>query len=57
VDTLPSAGEGDDRGAEAREGLGLDRVDVIHAGAHTFDLAAGIRAVAFARVFTDVEPL
>lgn len=41
----------------ARESLGLDRIDVIHAGEHTFPLAKGIRAVAFERMFEDVEPL
>ena len=41
----------------ARETLGLDRIDVIHAGDHTFPLAEGIRAVAFARIADDVEPL
>jgi len=41
----------------ARESLGLDRIDVVHAGEHTFPLAEGIRAVAFARLFEDVEPL
>lgn len=41
----------------ARASLGLDRIDVIHAAEHTFPLADGIRAVAFARLFADVEPL
>jgi len=41
----------------ARASLGLERIDVIHAGEHTFPLAAGVRAVAFARVSMDVEPL
>lgn len=41
----------------ARESLGLERVDVIHAGEHTFPLAPGIRAVPFRRMFEDVEPL
>lgn len=40
-----------------RESLGLERVDVIHAGEHTFALAAGIRAVAFHRMSEDLEPL
>jgi len=41
----------------ARESLGLDSIDVIHAGDHTFSLGEGIRAVAFARLFEDVDPL
>lgn len=41
----------------AREALGLERFDVIHAGEHTFPLRDGIRAVAFGRIAEDVEPL
>jgi len=41
----------------ARESLGLDRLDLIHAGEHTFPLAEGVRAVAFARLAEDLEPL
>lgn len=41
----------------ARSSLGLEQIDVIHAGEHTFGLAEGIRAVAFACLFTDIEPL
>lgn len=41
----------------ARESLRLDRVDIIHAGEHTYPLAPGIRAVSFARLFEDVDPL
>lgn len=41
----------------ARRSLGLERLDLIHAGEHTFPLAEGIRAVAFARIFQDLEPL
>lgn len=41
----------------ARTTLGLDRIDVIHAGEHTFPLAEGVRAVAFRRMFEDVPPL
>lgn len=37
--------------------LKLDRLDVIHAGEHTFPLAPGIRAVALRRILTDLEPL
>lgn len=35
----------------------LDRLDVIHLGSDTFDLAPKIRAVAFSRLFEDVEPV
>jgi hypothetical protein len=41
----------------AAETLRLDPIDVIHAGAETFPLDAGIRAVAFARIHEDLEPL
>lgn len=41
----------------ARESLGLDRIDLIHAGEHTFPLTEGVRAVAFERIFQDLEPL
>jgi hypothetical protein len=41
----------------ARKSLGLERVDVIHAGEHTFPLGDHLRAVAFRRLFEDVEPL
>ena len=37
--------------------LGLKRLDVIHAGAHTFPLAPRIRAVAFDRLLEDLAPL
>ncbi len=37
--------------------LKLTRLDVIHAGEHTFPLAQKIRAVAFSRLLMDVEPL
>lgn len=37
--------------------LKLDRLDVIHAGQHTFPLADGIRAVALARIGKDLEAL
>lgn len=40
----------------ARVSLGLDGIDVIHAGEHTFPLADGIRAVAFSRLFADLKP-
>jgi predicted AAA+ superfamily ATPase len=41
----------------ACEVLRLDRLDVIHAGANTFPLAEGVRAVSLARLFEDVEAL
>jgi predicted AAA+ superfamily ATPase len=41
----------------ARESLRLDRLDLIHAGEHTFPLAPNIRAVAAARLLEDIEPL
>jgi predicted AAA+ superfamily ATPase len=41
----------------AIETLGLERLDVLHAGATTFTLGEGIRAVAFHRLFEDLEPL
>jgi hypothetical protein len=37
--------------------LNLERLDVVHAGANTYPLAEGIRAVAFRRLFEDLEPL
>jgi predicted AAA+ superfamily ATPase len=37
--------------------LGLDRVDVIHAGDETFELAERVRAVPLSRVFEDVASL
>lgn len=40
----------------AREVLGLDAIDVVHAGEVTFPMAEGIRAVAFGRL-REVEPL
>ena len=41
----------------AVETLGLDRLDVIHAGDHTFALDDRVRAVAFHNLYGDVEPL
>ncbi len=41
----------------AMETLGLERLDVIHAGEHTFQLRDGLRAVAFERLHEDVEAL
>jgi hypothetical protein len=37
--------------------LKLDRVDVLHAGEHTFPLAEKVRAVALGRLYEDVQPL
>lgn len=41
----------------ARESLRLDRLDLIHAGEHTFPLAPDVRAVAAARLLEDIEAL
>jgi hypothetical protein len=41
----------------AIETLGLERLDVIHAGEHTFPLQEHIRAVAFGRLDEDLVPL
>ena len=37
--------------------LRLGRLDVVHAGNDTYPLAKNVRAVAFSRLLTDVEPL
>jgi hypothetical protein len=37
--------------------LGLERIDVVHAGAQSFPLGRGIRAVAAQRVLEDIGPL
>lgn len=37
--------------------LRLERLDVIHAGEHTFPLADTVRAVALRRIFEDLQPL
>lgn len=41
----------------ARELLALDRIDVVHAGDESFPMSEGFRAVAFERIFEDIEPL
>jgi predicted AAA+ superfamily ATPase len=41
----------------ARETLGLDRIDCIHAGTDTYPMAEGFRAVSFSRLDDDIEPL
>jgi predicted AAA+ superfamily ATPase len=41
----------------AVDSLGLERLDVVHAGEHTFPLRDRIRAVAFGRLEQDLEPL
>jgi hypothetical protein len=41
----------------ASETLGLESLAIIHAGEHTFSLTPAIRAVAFSRLLTDVQPL
>lgn len=37
--------------------LGLDRLDVVHAGRHTFPLSENVRALALVRIWEDLEPL
>jgi uncharacterized protein len=41
----------------ASASLLLESIQLIHAGEHTFTLAPGIRAVAFSRMRTDLDPL
>ncbi len=41
----------------ALKDLGLERLDVVHPGGHTFPLASNIRAVALERILEDIEPL
>ncbi|MFN0205456.1 MAG: ATP-binding protein [Planctomycetota bacterium] len=41
----------------ALDELGLDRLDVIHAGKHTFPMADRLRAVSIERLLEDLEPL
>jgi len=41
----------------AMETLGLERLDVVHAGDHTFPMRERIRAMAFRRIDEDLEPL
>ena len=41
----------------ALEDPGLERLDVVHGGPHSFVLAPWIRAVAFSRLLDDVSPL
>jgi len=41
----------------ALEALGLERLEVVHAGEHTFPLRDRIRAVSFGRLGEDLEPL
>jgi hypothetical protein len=37
--------------------LGLERLDVIHAGDRTFPLGPGIRAVSLPKLFEDIDPI
>jgi hypothetical protein len=37
--------------------LGLERIDVMHAGRDTYPLGERIRAVSTYRIWTDVDPL
>ena len=41
----------------AAKDLKLKRLDVVHSGDTTFPLARGIRAMAFSRLLTDLEPI
>lgn len=41
----------------AADDLRLDRLYVVHAGTHSFELAPGIKAIAFARLLDDLKPL
>ena len=41
----------------AADDLRLDRVYVVHAGRHSFEMASGIEAIAFERLLEDVKPL
>jgi predicted AAA+ superfamily ATPase len=41
----------------ARETLGIERIECIHAGTDTYPLSEGVRAVSFARMRADIEPL
>lgn len=41
----------------ALQDLKLTRLDIIHAGDHTFPLADGVRAVALGRLLEDIRPL
>lgn len=41
----------------AMDDVGLERIDVVHAGDETFPLTDRIRAVALSRVYDDLEPL
>jgi predicted AAA+ superfamily ATPase len=41
----------------AQEDLRLDRLTVVHAGDHSYELAPGITAVAFTRLLEDLKPL
>jgi predicted AAA+ superfamily ATPase len=43
--------------AAVREDLGLERLDVIHAGDRTFPLAQNVRAVAASQLLDEIEPL
>ena len=36
--------------------LGLERLDVVHAGANTFPLGERIRALALSRILEDLQP-
>jgi len=41
----------------AMESLGLEHLDLVHAGEQSFPLAGGVRAVALGRIYEDLEPM
>lgn len=41
----------------ALDDLKLQRIDIIHAGEHTFDIEKKVRAVALTRILEDIQPL
>lgn len=41
----------------ALKDLGPARIDVVHAGAETFPMAAKVRALSFSRLLDDLSPL
>ena len=41
----------------AQADLGLDQLGVVHAGMYSYELAPGIKAIAFNRMLEDLKPL
>jgi len=41
----------------AIEDLKLERLDIVHAGEHTFSMGERVRAVAFSKILKDIQPL